>query len=192
MRWEDLQFDSNGLVVNLNFKTGIPRYVRIILAKEYVAQWRADCPGKPEGDAYVFLNEQKRPITNGGAIKQLRSICGRAGITKHVTPHLFRHSRITHLMSKGVSESVIKMIMWGTVHTDMFKVCAHLTGKDIDDELSRFYGIGGPQKKRQPRLEPRICPTCHSVMPPVAEYCSLCSESLSVNTRHTRMKSSSF
>jgi len=179
MKWSDLSFDSTGVVANVNFKTGIPRYVRIIMAKAYLSQWRADYPGTPEGDALVFLNEQKRPLTNGGVIKQLRCICDRAGVTKHVTPHLFRHSRITHLINEGVSESVIKMMMWGSVHTTMFKVYAHLTGKDIDDELRRVYGIqAGEEKKRVPKLEPRICPNCHSIMPPVADYCALCGESL--------------
>jgi len=179
MKWSDLSFDSTGVVANVNFKTGIPRYVRIIMARAYLSQWRADYPGIPEGDALVFLNEQKRPLTNGGVIKQLRCICDRAGVTKHVTPHLFRHSRITHLINEGVSESVIKMMMWGSVHTTMFKVYAHLTGKDIDEELRRVYGIQAEaEKKRVPKLEPRICPNCHSIMPPVADYCALCGESL--------------
>jgi len=179
MKRGDLSFDSTGVVANMNFKTGIPRYVRIIMARGYLSQWRADYPGIPEGDTLVFLNEQKRALTNGGVIKQLRRICERAGITKHVTPHLFRHSRITHLINEGVYESVIKMMMWGSVHTTMFKVYAHLTGKDIDDELRRVYGIQAEaEKKRVPKLEPRICPNCHSIMPPVADYCAHCGEAL--------------
>jgi site-specific recombinase XerD len=181
MRWGDLRFDNTGVVVNLNFKTGIPRYVRIIMMKKYVTQWRSDYPGTPEGDAHVFLNEQKRPITNAGVIKQLIIVCKRAGITKHVTPHLFRHSRITHLINEGVSESVIKMMMWGSVHTNMFRTYAHLTGNDIDEEMKRLYGISEEGvKKRQPRLEPRICPNCRTIMPPIAEYCAQCGENLSV------------
>ncbi len=178
MKWNDLHFDSTGVVVNLNFKTGVPRYVRIIMNKEYLAQWRSNYPGIPEGDNLVFLNLRKRPITNPGVIVQLGKICQRAGITKHVTPHLFRHSRITHLINEGVSESVIKMMMWGSVQTDMFKTYAHLTGNDIDNELKRLYGIESEEKKRKPRLEPRICPQCKNIMPPVAEYCALCGESL--------------
>jgi integrase/recombinase XerD len=177
MKWGDLFFDNTGVVVNLNFKTGIPRYVRIILAREYLSQWRSNYPGIPEGDNLVFLNERKRPITNAGVSVQLQKLCIRAGVTKHVTPHLFRHSRITHLINEGISESVIKMMMWGSVQTEMFKTYAHLTGKDIDEELKRLYGIA-PEKKRIPRLEPRICPHCKTIMPPIAEYCALCGESL--------------
>lgn len=179
MKWGDLHFDGTGIVVNVNFKTGKPRYVRIIMAKEYIAQWRNDYPGIPEGDAFVFVNSYRKPLTNNGVIVQLNRICQRAGITKHVTPHIFRHSRITHLINEGVSESVIKMIMWGSVHTNMFKVYAHLTGNDIDDELKRVYHIGeGQEKKRHPRLEPHICSHCHSVMPPVSRYCSYCGQNL--------------
>lgn len=179
MKWGDLHFDGTGIVVNVNFKTGKPRYVRIIMANEYIAQWRNDYPGIPEGDAFVYLNEQRRPLTNNGAIDQLNRICQRAGITRHITPHLFRHSRLTHLINEGVSESVIKMIMWGSVHTNIFKVYAHLTGNDIDDELKRVYHIGeGEEKKRHPRLEPYICSHCHSVMPAVSRYCSFCGQNL--------------
>jgi len=67
MKWGDLHFDGTGIVVNVNFKTGKPRYVRIIMANEYIAQWRNDYPGIPEGDAFVYLNEQRRPLTNNGA-----------------------------------------------------------------------------------------------------------------------------
>ncbi len=38
MRWGDVKFDRYGVIVNVNFKTGIPRYVRIIMGKEYLAQ----------------------------------------------------------------------------------------------------------------------------------------------------------
>ena len=43
--------------------------------------------------------------------KRLQTICRKAGITKNVTPHLFRHSRITHLIQEGLSERVIKKMM---------------------------------------------------------------------------------
>jgi site-specific recombinase XerD len=182
MKWGDLRFDSSGIVVNVNFKTGKPRYVRIIMAREYVAQWRADYPGVPEGEALVFINTLKRPLNNVTVIANIDRICKRAGIPRHVTPHIFRHSRITHLINEGVSESVIKMIMWGSVHTNMFKAYAHLTGENIDDELKRLYHIDeGSEKKRFPRVEPQICPHCNSIMPPVSKYCSFCGQSLDLS-----------
>jgi integrase len=46
---ENIKFDHYGVIINVNFKTGIPRYVRIIMGKEYLAQWRHDYPGSAEG-----------------------------------------------------------------------------------------------------------------------------------------------
>jgi len=179
MKWGDLTFNKNGIVVNVNFKTNIPRYVPIIAGREYIIQWRLDYPGTPEGDAPVFINYRGTLMRNEAAIAQLQRLAERAGIKKRLTPHLFRHSRITHMVQEGVSESVIKLIMWGSVHSKMLHTYAHLTGKDIERELRRVYGIEDHEDEKQKAvLEPHVCPHCHMIMPPAAEYCAICGESL--------------
>ncbi len=179
MKWKDLTFNKNGIVANVNFKTNIPRYVPIIAGKEYITQWRMDYPGTPEGEAPVFINYRGTPLRNEAAIAQLRNLGRRAGIKKRLTPHLFRHSRITHMIQEGVSESIIKMIMWGSVHSKMLQTYAHLTGKDIDREMRRIYNLETVEEMRQKSvLEPQICRHCHMIMPPAAEYCAICGESL--------------
>jgi len=179
MKWSDLTFNKNGIVVNVNFKTNVPRYVPIIAGREYIIQWRLDYPGTPEGDAPVFINYRGTRLRNEAAIAQLRVIGKRAGIEKHLTPHLFRHSRITHMVQEGVSESVIKLIMWGSVHSKMLRTYAHLTGQDIERELRRVYNLETVEEMRQKSvLEPQICRHCHMIMPPAAEYCAICGESL--------------
>jgi integrase len=182
MKWNDLTFNKNGIVVNVNFKTNIPRYVPIIAGREYIIQWRLDYPGTPEGDAPVFINYRGTRLRNEAAIAQLRVIGKRAGIEKHLTPHLFRHSRITHMVQEGVSESVIKLIMWGSVHSKMLRTYAHLTGQDIERELRRVYCLEDTEEeKKKSTLEPHVCPHCHMIMPPAAEYCAICGESLDGN-----------
>jgi integrase len=175
MRWSNLSFDEYGVVVNINFKTNVPRYVRLIMSREYLAQWRADYHGVPEGDALVFLNEHGQPLTYATITKRLERIAADAGITHHITPHVFRHSRITHLIREGVPESVIKLMMWGNLTTKMFHTYAHLTGADIDAAMLGRYGIA-PESghQRQQRVEPRQCAHCHAVNPPVANYCAVC------------------
>jgi len=178
MKWGDLKFDQYGIIVNVNFKTGIPRYVRIIMGKEYLAQWRHDYPGVADGDSLVFLNRNGQPLTHAMVSKQLTRLADRAGVTKHITPHLFRHSRITHLIQEGVSESVIKLMMWGTINSKMFQTYAHLTGSDIDSELLRAYGIAADEQKgKELRLEPRQCAHCQTINSPVANYCVVCGHS---------------
>ena len=175
MKWGDVNFDKNGATVNVNFKTGRPRYIRLIMAVEYLASWRAEYPFNAEGDSLVFVNTKGEPFIHATISKRLARVAEKAGIKKHITPHVFRHSRITHLIKEKVSESVIKLMMWGNITTEMFQTYAHLTGQDIDAEMLRVYGLESKdttQKER--RLEPRQCKQCAVINPPVSKHCSNC------------------
>lgn len=175
LRWSDVNFDSYGAVVNVNAKTGKARYIRLVMSVEFLAQWKKDYPFEPQGEALVFLTTSRSPLTHGTVAKQLKRIANRAGIKKRITPHVFRHSRITHLIKEGVSESVIKLMMWGNLTTNMFQTYAHLTGNDIDSEILRKYGISAEVKPdTDVKLEPRQCPHCQTINSPISKYCSLC------------------
>jgi site-specific recombinase XerD len=179
LTWGDLKTDAKGIAVNVKFKTAIPRYIRLVMAKEYLAAWRADYPGITTVDSPVFLNEQRRPLTRAGVAMQICRIAKRAQITKKITPHLFRHSRITHLLQEGVPESTVKLMMWGTLSTDMISTYGHLTGRDIDTEIGKFYGLEtGTKEEERNRLEPIVCPSCAQIMPPGDDYCRNCMEPL--------------
>lgn len=181
LAWGDMKTDSKGIAVNVNFKTGITRYIRLVMAKKYIAEWRADYPVPITEKSLVFLTETRHPMTWHTMTVQIRRIAERAGITKHLTPHLFRHSRITHLLQEGAKESTVKLMMWGSLSTDMLTTYAHLTGRDIDDDISRLYGLEEDTKgKENARLEPRICPTCNLINPPGEDYCRGCMEALSI------------
>jgi len=181
LTWGDLKFDSKGIAVNVNFKTGITRYVRLVMAQKYIAEWRGDYPLPMTQDSLVFLNERRQPVTWAAMARQVQRIAKRAGITKHITPHLFRHSRITHLLREGASESVVKLMMWGSLNTDMLMTYAHLTGGDVDAEITRLYGLDTGKNEKTARLEPRICPSCNLINPPGEDYCRGCMEALSPN-----------
>ena len=180
LKWRDLKSDPNGIAVNVNFKTGITRYIRLVMAKKYISEWRADYPLPITSESFVFLNEKRRPLTWNAMAVQINRIAKRAGMTKHLTPHLFRHSRITHLLREGASESVVKMMMWGSLNTDMLMTYAHLTGGDVDAEISRLYGLDTKTGQKSARLEPRICPSCNLINPPGEDYCRGCMEALSI------------
>jgi len=178
MKWGDLTFDTHGVIVNVSFKTDKPRYVRLIMAKDYLARWRASYTGKPEGDALVFVNRNGEPFTHAQVRKQIRVIADRAGIRKRVNPHVFRHSRITHLIRQGAPESVVKAVCWGSQDSRMLKTYLHLTGSDIDNEMLKLYGIEVPKKKTERGLKPIQCPHCKIVNSPLNSFCASCGRSL--------------
>jgi site-specific recombinase XerD len=117
LSWSQVTFDECGVVVNIDRKTGKktckPRYIRLVMAQEYLSSWRDDYPFEPKGKAVVFLTSRNRPLQYVGIAKQIGIIAQRAIVQKHVTPHLFRHSRITHLLQQGYSIQTIKLMMCG-------------------------------------------------------------------------------
>jgi site-specific recombinase XerD len=171
MTWDQVSFDRHGVVVNVDEKTDRPRYIRLIMSAKPLAAWRADYPFDPTGVSSVFLDTRCRSITHAGVTQMLRRAAARGGVEKHITPHLFRHSRITHLIREGVNESVIKLMMWGNINTEMFGTYAHLTGVDIDAEMLRTYGIVEGADEQPCRLEPVQCPVCKTINPPGRKYC---------------------
>ncbi len=181
MKWGDRTFDKWGVIANVNFKTGTPRYVRLIMSREALAKWKNNYPAKPvTNEMPVFITEHQTALSHGTFAMQLKRLAKRAGIEKHITPHIFRHSRITYLIKENVSESVIKLMMWGSLTTNMFQTYAHLTGKNIDNEMLRTYGITETETgegKPELRIEPRQCPHCKLINGPMAEFCNSCGRS---------------
>ena len=101
LRWHQLKFNDWNVAVNVDNKTRKPRYVPLVMARPYLATWKNDYPCSLTDDRFVFLTlGQNEQLQYRGFAKQLEKIAHRAGIPKHVTPHIFRHSRITHLSNR--------------------------------------------------------------------------------------------
>lgn len=175
LKWGQIKFTDWNVTINTDHKTGKGRYVPLVMAREYLASWRNDYPGDTTPEAPVFLSHRKRQYQYRGLAKRLRIIARRAGVEKKITPHLFRHSRITHMLQQGYSESVVKKIMWGNLDTNMLSTYGHLTDSDIDDEIAAMAGVKPPAAKEAAEcLEPRQCPRCYTVNGPTQNFCGEC------------------
>jgi integrase/recombinase XerD len=94
-----IEFDNFGAVITFpTGKTGARRN-RLIFASSYLKEWISVHPLKSDRDAYLFcsLRNPYNVISHSGIENQLNDLATRAGITKHIYPHLFRHSKATHL-----------------------------------------------------------------------------------------------
>ncbi|MGC9435894.1 MAG: tyrosine-type recombinase/integrase [Methanomicrobiales archaeon] len=176
LTWDDVRFTENQTAaINTAGKTGRPRYIPLVTSRSYLAGWKADYPGNPSGASLVFVTTTTHgPLQYAGVVKQLRAIAARAGIEKHITPHLFRHSRITHLLRKGVPEPVIKKLMWGHINTGMLQTYGHLVDRDIDDAIRQLYGVVTGDREVDDALEPRQCMRCYAVWGPTLQHCGTC------------------
>jgi integrase/recombinase XerD len=183
LRWNQVVFTDVDATITVKFKTEKTRLIPLFMAREYLAQWRNDYPGEPIGENFVFLTSGggrnrtgRNQLQYSGIAKQIRNIAERAGIKKHITPHLFRHSKITHLIQDGCQESMIKLLGWGHTSTDMMDKCyGHVGPSDVKKEMARLAGVQIDDKPRSKVLEPRQCPRCGTIAGPTQQWCPVCS-----------------
>ena len=186
LTWEQVSFEKNNAVLNINLKTGKPRHIPLFFARPYLAAWKADYPFTPEGSAFVFIGETKKePMRYQSLTKRLKLLAKRAGIRKKVTAHIFRHSRITQLMRQKVREYTIREIGWGNQTTKMLATYGHLVNSDIDEEISELNGIKPEHAPDNPILNPRQCPRCAVINAPTANYCMSCGVPLTPEAKVT-------
>lgn len=185
LTWGQVKFDEYGLVLNVNEKTSRPRYVRLVVAKQYMIAWKNDYPFAMAPEALTFTSCQHQPLEYAAIAAQLKKIGLRAGIQKRITPHLFRHSRITHMLQKGYNESIIKKVCWGNLKTGMFETYVHLTDTDIDNEILGRQGIHRADHKVSVAMDAQQCLNCHTVNAPSHQFCSLCGEPLTAEVQQS-------
>lgn len=179
LQFKDLELNEKYCRIKTSQKTGIQRIVPIQSSRVYLSQWLNNYPKQnPSSEDFVFLNNQGRPITHAAITKQIGKISKRAGITKRIHPHLFRHTRITMLSRSGLDEAKIKMIAWGNQSTNMMRTYNHLTVSDLEEALAELNGIEMPKKKQKNLLNPIQCPKCGTINPAGFSYCETCNKPL--------------
>lgn len=179
LKWQQVKFTDWNATVNVNDKTEMPRHIPLVMSRQYLAEWKEDYPGEPAGENYVFLTTHHKQLQYEGVAKQLKVIARRAGVEKKITPHMFRHARITNMINQGWGESVIKKMCWGNLTTQEFKTYAHLVDSDIEREAAIHAGITTPTSRKTSRaLESRQCQRCYTVCGPTARFCPQCGKSL--------------
>ena len=188
LTWGQVKFDEYGTVVNVNEKTGRPRYVRLVSASPYIIQWKNDFPFQTTPDALVFISNQRLPLRYAAVAMQLKKIAHRAGLRKKITPHLFRHSRINAMLQKGYNESIIKKTMWGNINTTMFGTYVHLVDNDIDIEVLEKQGITKRDTHRSVAMDVRECRNCHTLNAPTSLFCMTCAQPLTEGAQRSMVR----
>ena len=188
LKWGQIMFDSEYATVTLESKTGIPRKVPLYTSHVSLKHWMAYSSSNGAPDKYIFHtmdSKGNKSLSYDGVRVIIKKAQIKAGIEKNVTPHIFRHTRITDLLRIGTSESAIKMVAWGTVSTDMLRVYAHLTSTDAEKEMNKVLNIlQGEKVAKLPDIAmPVRCEGCGLVNPKSSRFCSACGSPLSSATK---------
>ncbi|MFA5333356.1 MAG: tyrosine-type recombinase/integrase [Candidatus Nanoarchaeia archaeon] len=173
LKMKHVVFDEYGCLLNVNGKTGV-RQVRIISSTQLLSQWFTDHPNQSP-ESYIWNSRQNDLINYNSIVKFLKDTAKRAGITKRVNPHSFRHARATHLANK-LTEAQMKMYFGWSQASKMAAVYVHLSGRDVDNAILDVYGI---KKKEDVKdtFAPKKC-RCGQLNTPNNKYCSKCGQIL--------------
>ena len=181
---KDLTRDKYSYVVDLFGKTG-HRTPRIVLADPHVTEWINHHPLRNNPDAPLWVVKDK----NGKFVKMkynslrmmLKRIVKKSGITKRVYPHLFRHSRVTHLLGNHqINESQCKVFFGWSPESGMLSEYSHLVSNDVNEAILRINGIHVEKKEVKEATE--HCPRCKKINSSTAKFCIYCSSILNEKT----------
>lgn len=179
---KDVTFDNYGAIVMVNGKTGMRR-VRLIFAMPYLAQWLELHPTKDDKNAPVWVLQgrgaKRNCMTYQAWRNQLQRIAERAGVRCKVNPHNFRHSRATALASHLTDSQLDEYLGW-VPGSKMASVYVHLSGRDLDKELLKMYGIEDIEEKKGELLSVQ-CPHCRTLNTSGAQICNNCRMPLTVD-----------
>jgi ribosomal protein L40E len=103
----------------------------------------------------------------------IRRIAERVGITKKVNPHIFRHSRATHLATHLTEAQMNEYFGW-VQGSNMASTYVHLSGRDVDDALMRMHGMAPVEQDKKGTFSPIKCTRCNQLNPPTGKFCTQC------------------
>lgn len=186
MQWQDVTFEDWGAEIRTDGKTGKPRTIPIIAYCDYLALWKAEYPGDARGENFVFLNMYGKPLQYRGFSKAIKKFTKAAGIEKKVTPHTFRHTRVTHALRGGMQETIAKKIFWGNEVTSMIATYTHLARDDVRRACAELAGVTLPDvEAKSITLDPVQCSRCTHVNPPGTRFCGKCGLALTEEAQAT-------
>ena len=184
LKIKDISKDKYSYIVDLEGKTG-HRTPRIIIASPYLTNWLNGHPDKDNPEAWLWVKkgvrDYERMQYQSFRILLIR-LAEKCSIKKRVYPHLFRHTRVTHLLvNKQINESQAKVYFGWTPDSGMLSEYSHLVIQDVNDALLEMHGIK-TSTKREPQLKPKICPVCENINPKDYRFCGKCGNILDVQT----------
>lgn len=137
-------------------------------------------PSIDDKESFVWIskNNNLERISYSRVVKKIQDLSKKAGITKPVNPHTFRHARATHLATK-LTEAQMKEYFGWLQSSKMASVYVHLSGRDVDDAILKMHGIlTKDEEKKEEEIEIKECMFCHERNSFNSKYCRRCGTSL--------------
>jgi integrase/recombinase XerD len=93
---------------------------------------------RPHTPAALFINNRGRPFQRPSLWKLVSGCAKRAGIARHVSPHMLRHSFATHLLENGADLRVIQEML-GHADISTTQVYTHVDSQRLKGVHYQFH-----------------------------------------------------
>ncbi len=104
----------------------------------YVEGRRNQLKIKPESTDIVFLNRRGGKMTRVMVFLIVKEMAAKAGITKEISPHTFRHSFATHLVEGGADLRAVQEML-GHESITTTEIYTHLDREYIQSTIAMFH-----------------------------------------------------
>lgn len=172
----DVTRDRYSYICHLEGKYG-PREVRAIYSASALTAWLNAHPLRHDSGAPLWGTLKRglwRPITYEQINKKFKQAAERAGITKRTHPHLFRHTRVTHLLgSNQMNEQQAKTFFGWSADSRQLRTYSHLVSRNANDAALRAFGIARRDEKPSP-IQVVLCGMCHEPNAIDGKFCARC------------------
>lgn len=99
---------------------------------------RVHIPQKPGKEDVLFLNRRGSQLTRVMIFLIIKELAKKAGITKKVSPHTFRHSFATHLVEGGADLRAVQEML-GHESITTTEIYTHLDREFLRNTLQQFH-----------------------------------------------------
>lgn len=181
---------EHGYVLDVDGKTG-RRSPMIVGSAPALAAWMNQHPVRNDPEAPLWTRSFHGPpqlLRYGSIRNMLANHFKRAGITKRIYPHLFRHSRATYVLAGGLmTEAQAKKYFGWTPDSDQLATYSHLVDADANNAILRENKIT-PTAAPQEELRMQRCHQCNDANEPTAGYCRRCNAILDLKTAYAHQQ----
>ncbi len=104
----------------------------------YRHEIRVHIPIKPGQEDFLFLNRRGSKLTRVMIFLMLKELAAKAGISKNISPHTFRHSFATHLVEGGADLRAVQEML-GHESITTTEIYTHLDREYLRETLHQFH-----------------------------------------------------
>ncbi|MCC6840216.1 MAG: tyrosine recombinase XerD [Flavobacteriales bacterium] len=104
----------------------------------YRDQERVHLRVQPKAGDLLFLNSRGAGLSRVWVFKLVKALAAKAGITKTISPHTFRHSFATHLVEGGADLRAVQEML-GHASITTTEIYTHLDREYLRSNIMRFH-----------------------------------------------------